>query len=142
MIVSFTEYVLWIVRMYAAAEMSMNSVERVSECMSPPFQQDNGLMIDLDLDVEEEEQDRGFEPPAHWPSRDSVVQVENLTCHYAPQARLHPSKQFTSLKLMFSLSLCYEGSHSRLVQRRRSEFVVVLDLGNLVSPHHLIGDAS
>jgi hypothetical protein len=34
MIVSFTEYVLWIVRMYAAAEMSMNSVERVSECKS------------------------------------------------------------------------------------------------------------
>lgn len=29
---SFTEYVLWIVRMYAAAEMSMNSVERVGEC--------------------------------------------------------------------------------------------------------------
>jgi ABC-type multidrug transport system fused ATPase/permease subunit len=44
-------------------------------------------MIDLDLDVEEEDQDRGFEPPAHWPSRDSVVQVENLTCHYAPQVR-------------------------------------------------------
>jgi hypothetical protein len=39
MIVSFTEYVLWIVRMYAAAEMSMNSVERVSECKSqiPPM---------------------------------------------------------------------------------------------------------
>lgn len=34
MVVSFTEYVLWIVRMYAAAEMSMNSVERVSECKS------------------------------------------------------------------------------------------------------------
>jgi len=32
--VSFTEYVLWIVRMYAAAEMSMNSVERVGECES------------------------------------------------------------------------------------------------------------
>lgn len=32
--VSFTDYVLWIVRMYAAAEMSMNSVERVAECES------------------------------------------------------------------------------------------------------------
>lgn len=30
--VSFTDYVLWVVRMYAAAEMSMNSVERVAEC--------------------------------------------------------------------------------------------------------------
>lgn len=29
---SFTEYVLWVVRLYAAAEMSMNSVERVAEC--------------------------------------------------------------------------------------------------------------
>jgi hypothetical protein len=47
-------------------------------------------MKDLDLDVEEEDQDRGFEPPAHWPSRDSTVQVENLTCHYAPQVRPIP----------------------------------------------------
>lgn len=30
--VSFTDHVLWIVRMYAACEMSMNSVERVGEC--------------------------------------------------------------------------------------------------------------
>lgn len=45
-------------------------------------------MIDLDLDVEEEEYQRGIEPPAHWPSRDSVVQVENLTCHYAPQVHI------------------------------------------------------
>lgn len=34
---SFTEYVLWVVRLYAAAEMSMNSVERVAECKSPFF---------------------------------------------------------------------------------------------------------
>lgn len=32
MAVSFTEYVLWVVRLYAAVEMSMNSVERVGEC--------------------------------------------------------------------------------------------------------------
>ncbi len=30
--VSFTEFVLWVVRLYAASEMSMNSVERVAEC--------------------------------------------------------------------------------------------------------------
>lgn len=30
--VSFTDFVLWIVRMYASAEMTMNSVERVGEC--------------------------------------------------------------------------------------------------------------
>lgn len=101
--------------------------------VSLPYQQDNGLMKDLDLDVEEEEQDRGFEPPAHWPSRDSVVQVENLTCHYAPQVRLHSSKQFVAWMLIFSLSLCYEESRSRLVQRRRLGFVVVQDLESRVS---------
>jgi len=42
-------------------------------------------MIDLELDVEEEEHQRGLEPPAYWPSRDSKVEVDNLTCHYAPQ---------------------------------------------------------
>lgn len=45
------------------------------------------LMIDLELDVEEEENQRGIEPPAYWPSRDSKVEVDNLTCHYAPQVR-------------------------------------------------------
>ena len=30
--VSFTEFVLWVVRLYATSEMSMNSVERVAEC--------------------------------------------------------------------------------------------------------------
>jgi len=44
-------------------------------------------MIDLELDVEEEEHQRGLEPPAYWPSRDSKVEVDNLTCHYAPQVR-------------------------------------------------------
>lgn len=32
MAVSFTEYVLWVVRLYAASQMTMNSIERVSEC--------------------------------------------------------------------------------------------------------------
>ncbi|WWD19355.1 hypothetical protein CI109_103814 [Kwoniella shandongensis] len=68
---TFTEYVLWVVRMYAATEMSMNSVERVGEY--------------LDLDVEEEEHEKGIEPPAYWPTRDGSVVVENLTCRYAPQ---------------------------------------------------------
>ncbi|WWC90401.1 uncharacterized protein L201_005336 [Kwoniella dendrophila CBS 6074] len=68
---SFTEYVLWVVRLYAASEMSMNSVERVGEY--------------LDLEVEEEEHAKGVEPPAHWPSREGSVVVENLTCRYAPQ---------------------------------------------------------
>ncbi|WVQ75171.1 hypothetical protein IAR50_004781 [Cryptococcus sp. DSM 104548] len=68
---SFTEYILWVVRMYASSEMSMNSVERVGEY--------------LKLEVEEEEEDKSVEPPAYWPSRDGSVIIQNLTCSYAPQ---------------------------------------------------------
>jgi hypothetical protein len=40
---------------------------------------------------------------------------------------------------MFSSNLCYEAFHLKLVQRRRLEFVDVLDLENLVSlPNCLI----
>ncbi|ORX38217.1 ABC transporter type 1, transmembrane domain-containing protein [Kockovaella imperatae] len=68
---SFTDFVLWVVRLYAAAEMTMNSVERVAEY--------------LQLDVEEEDHDRGRDPPAYWPTVDGSVEVKNLTCRYAPQ---------------------------------------------------------
>jgi ABC-type multidrug transport system fused ATPase/permease subunit len=70
---SFTEFVLWIVRMYTAAEMMMNSVERVGEY--------------LDLEEEEDAATRAkaVEPPAYWPSRDGSVVVEDLTAKYAPQ---------------------------------------------------------
>lgn len=68
---SFTEFALWIVRLYAASQMTMNSVERVSEY--------------LDLEVEEEEHAKGVEPPAYWPSKEGSVVVEGLTCKYAPQ---------------------------------------------------------
>ena len=100
--------------------------------VTPPNTSAGGkLMIDLDLDVEEEEQDRGFEPPAHWPSRDSVVQVENLTCHYAPQVR--PFYTQIGGMLMYSLNQYYEESRSRSVQRRRLGSVAVQDLESLVS---------
>ncbi|ORY32179.1 ABC transporter type 1, transmembrane domain-containing protein [Naematelia encephala] len=68
---SFTEYVLWVVRLYAASQMAMNSVERVAEY--------------LELEVEEEDHAKGAEPPAYWPSQDGSVVVEDLTCRYAPQ---------------------------------------------------------
>nr|XP_018261799.1 ATP-binding cassette transporter [Kwoniella dejecticola CBS 10117]OBR83957.1 ATP-binding cassette transporter [Kwoniella dejecticola CBS 10117] len=80
---SFTEYVLWVVRLYAASEMSMNSVERVGEY--------------LELEVEEEEYAKGIEPPAYWPSREGSVVVENLTCKYAPQ--LEPVLQGVSFTI-------------------------------------------
>ena len=40
---------------------------------------------DLNLEVEEEDHEKGQEPPAYWPSRDGSVVVEKLTCQYAPQ---------------------------------------------------------
>lgn len=93
-------------------------------------------MIDLELEVEEEEHQRGLEPPAYWPSRDSKVEVDNLTCHYAPQVH------FFSLALkvrpdVLSWNLSFEASRSRLGQRKRLGFVVVPDLESRVSapPH-------
>ncbi|BEI94008.1 uncharacterized protein CcaverHIS019_0604670 [Cutaneotrichosporon cavernicola] len=68
---SFTDYVLWVVRLYADAEMTMNSVERISEY--------------LELEQEEPKESKGVEPPAPWPSRDGSIVVSNLTCKYAPQ---------------------------------------------------------
>ncbi|CAK9784394.1 unnamed protein product [Cutaneotrichosporon oleaginosum] len=68
---SFTDYVLWVVRLYADAEMNMNSVERIAEY--------------LELEQEESEGSEGVEPPAAWPSRDGSIVVSNLTCKYAPQ---------------------------------------------------------
>ena len=40
---------------------------------------------DLKLDVEEEDHQRGEDPPAYWPTQDGSVVVEGLTCRYAPQ---------------------------------------------------------
>ncbi|OMP89081.1 ATP-dependent bile acid permease [Diplodia seriata] len=56
--VTFTDNVLWFVRLYAANEQNMNSVERIKEYLdveqeAPPIVEDN-------------------RPPANWPSRGSV----------------------------------------------------------------------
>jgi hypothetical protein len=89
-------------------------------------------MVDLELDVEEEETQRGIEPPAYWPSRDSKVEVEHLTCHYAPQVCLFPLSTFTKTDII-SLNRFYEESRSKLGQRKRLGYVVVQDLGSRVS---------
>jgi len=92
-IVSFTEFVLWVVRLYAASEMSMNSVERVAECgCSSAAKSMKLILVDLDLEIEEEVTSRGIEPPAYWPSREGSVVVENLYCHYAPQVSNFPGR--------------------------------------------------
>ena len=63
----------------------MNSVERVAECRSSSPMLKQRLIPDLDLEVEEEVDKKGIEPPAYWPTKDGSVVVENLTCRYAPQ---------------------------------------------------------
>ncbi|WVO13715.1 hypothetical protein L204_101337 [Cryptococcus depauperatus] len=67
---TFTDNVLWIVKMYANTEMVMNSVERIGEY--------------LNLEEEEEDDKKFIKPPAHWPSRDGSIVVDSLTCTYAP----------------------------------------------------------
>jgi hypothetical protein len=89
-------------------------------------------MVDLELDVEEEETQRGIEPPAYWPSRDSKVEVENLTCHYAPQVCLFSFSTFTKTDNI-SLNRFYEESRLKSGQRKRLVYVVVQDLASRVS---------
>lgn len=63
------ERILWIVRLYAKSQITMNSVERIQE---------------YTLEVPQEPEG-GREPPAHWPSNDSGIQVENLVIKYAEE---------------------------------------------------------
>ncbi|KAI9837506.1 MAG: hypothetical protein M1819_007156 [Sarea resinae] len=65
--VTFTENVLWLVRLYANNEQNMNSVERIKEY----------------LDVEQESAPviPDMRPPANWPSQGSV-QFINYTTRY------------------------------------------------------------
>jgi ABC-type multidrug transport system fused ATPase/permease subunit len=67
--VTFTENVLWFVRLYSANEQNMNSVERVKEY----------------LDVEQEAAATIAEtkPPSNWPSRGSVEFI-GYTTRYRP----------------------------------------------------------
>ncbi|KAJ9102556.1 hypothetical protein QFC21_002957 [Naganishia friedmannii] len=72
---TFTDYVLWIVRLWAACEQNLTSVERLGESEDTPS----------DLALEPEELPGAIEPPAYWPSRDAGIDVDDLTCAYAPE---------------------------------------------------------
>jgi ABC-type multidrug transport system fused ATPase/permease subunit len=68
--ITFTEHILWVVRLYSLNEMNMNSVERIRDY----------------LQVDSEAARRsppGHEPPTSWPER-GAIKVENLTLRYAP----------------------------------------------------------
>lgn len=71
--ISFSENVLWIVRLYAIMEMNMNSVERITEYM----------------DVEKEAPAilPDSRPPVGWPSR-GEIEVTDLSLRYAPELPL------------------------------------------------------
>ncbi|KAI9235563.1 MAG: hypothetical protein BYD32DRAFT_420917 [Podila humilis] len=67
---TFTDHVLWLVRLYSNNEMNMNSVERVSEYMDLP--QEPAAVIE------------GSRPPAGWPNN-GEIEVENLVMQYSPE---------------------------------------------------------
>lgn len=68
--ISFTESALWIVRLYAEVEMTMNSVERLQEY--------------LDIEQEPAQLIPETTPDASWPSR-GEIEVKDLSLRYAPE---------------------------------------------------------
>lgn len=67
--IAFNESALWVVRLYANVEMSMNSVERLKEY--------------LEVEQEPEEYLPDNEPPVNWPN-EGKLEVSNLSLRYAP----------------------------------------------------------
>ncbi|CAG7947934.1 unnamed protein product [Penicillium salamii] len=67
--VTFTENVLWLVRLYSEVQQNMNSVERVREY--------------LEVDQEAESVIEGSRPPANWPSQ-GAVDFDAYSTRYRP----------------------------------------------------------
>jgi ABC-type multidrug transport system fused ATPase/permease subunit len=80
--ISFTENVLWLVRLYAMNEQNMNSVERIKEY--------------LDVEQEAEAVIEDTRPAANWPSEGSVEFI-NYTTRY--RADLDPVLKDISFKI-------------------------------------------
>lgn len=70
--ITFSENVLWIIRLYAGLEMNLNSVERLQEYM------------DLDQEAADPVQ---HVPLVNWPSKGEIV-VKDLSLRYAPELPL------------------------------------------------------
>ncbi|KAI9746517.1 MAG: ABC transporter 7 [Claussenomyces sp. TS43310] len=79
---TFTENVLWLVRLYAMYEQNMNSVERIKEY--------------LDVEQEAEAVIEETRPPANWPSQGSIEFI-NYTTRY--RADLAPVLNGISFKV-------------------------------------------
>ena len=80
--ISFTENVLWLVRLYAVNEQNMNSVERIKEY--------------LDVEQEAEAVIEKTRPAANWPSNGSVEFI-NYTTRY--RADLDPVLKEVTFKI-------------------------------------------
>ena len=80
--ISFTENVLWLVRLYAMNEQNMNSVERIKEY--------------LDVEQEAEAVIENTRPAANWPSQGSVEFI-NYTTRY--RADLDPVLRNVTFKI-------------------------------------------
>lgn len=80
--ISFTENVLWLVRLYAMNEQNMNSVERIKEY--------------LDVEQEAEAVIEKTRPAANWPSQGSVEFI-SYTTRYRPD--LDPVLKNVSFKI-------------------------------------------
>ncbi|KAK2692647.1 hypothetical protein QWA68_007323 [Fusarium oxysporum] len=79
---SFTESVLWLVRLYAINEQNMNSMERIKEY--------------LDVEQEAEAVIEDSRPPADWPRKGSVEFVDYTTSY---RKELNPVLQNITLKI-------------------------------------------
>ncbi|CED84845.1 Multidrug resistance-associated protein/mitoxantrone resistance protein, ABC superfamily [Phaffia rhodozyma] len=82
--ITFTEQVLWVVRLYSALEINLNSVERIREYLT--------------LESEEEEDAKGIEPPAYWPSKEGKIEVKSLEIKYSPE--LNPVLKDVSFEVL------------------------------------------
>jgi ABC-type multidrug transport system fused ATPase/permease subunit len=80
--ISFTENVLWLVRLYAMNEQNMNSVERIKEY--------------LDVEQEAEAVIEETQPAKNWPSQGSVEFIDYTTRY---RADLEPVLRHVSFKI-------------------------------------------
>ena len=73
--ITLVEVVLWLVRLYANVEISLNSVERIGEYIDIPSENRGGVA-----------------PPAHWPTDTGAIEIKELSVRYGPEFPLALTK--------------------------------------------------